>query len=158
MFRWSVIHIYLIAYLSYAVMLLLPRDKAPSFVIPFVALYLSSQFMYAMYIDYGGFNMDATTYTMILVTKLWGFSLGYRDGVLKSADLTEEQNLRKIVYLPNLLEYSSYVFFCCGCMCAPFLEFTDFKNWIEFNKHYADLPRGLTNGFKSFKPALLRFG
>jgi len=40
---------------------------------------------------------------------------------------------------------------------APFVEFTDYKNWIEFEGVYKTQPRGLKNGFATFKPALIRF-
>jgi len=47
--------------------------------------------LYAMYIDYGGYNMDATTYTMILVAKLWGLGFCYKDGELDDSKLTKDQ-------------------------------------------------------------------
>jgi len=45
---------------------------------------------YAMYLDYGGFNMDVTTYTMLLFTKIWGLSFAYKDGALNRDKLTED--------------------------------------------------------------------
>ena len=41
-----------------------------------------------MLTDFGGFNMDITTYTMLLVVKLWGLGWAYRDGDMADADLT----------------------------------------------------------------------
>jgi len=77
-----------------------------------------------MVIDYGnGIELDVTTYTMILCTKLWGLSWCYYDGARLSKDLTPEQNEKKQVHFPTLLEYFAFVYYCCGCMCAPFHEF-----------------------------------
>ena len=110
-----------------------------------------------MHIDYGGFNMDITTYTMILVTKLWGLSWAFRDGCINPFELSEHQRKKRVMYLPTILEYCSFVFFCCGCLVAPFMDFSDYKEWIEMDGVYKDMPRGLKNGYKSFKPALIRF-
>jgi hypothetical protein len=33
-----------------------------------------------MYTDFGGYNMDVRTYTMLLMTKLWGLTFAYKDG------------------------------------------------------------------------------
>ena len=46
----------------------------------FLFIYLSCQHIYNMVTDFGGYNMDITTYTMLLVAKLWGLSWAYKDG------------------------------------------------------------------------------
>ena len=89
--------------------------------------------MYSMLYDFGGFNMDITTYTMILVTKLWGLSWAFKDGAEISSKLTEPQQERKVMHMPTLIEYLSFVAFCCGSIVGPFIEYSDFKNWIELN-------------------------
>jgi len=43
-------------------------------------------------------------------------------------------------------------------LVAPFFEFKDYKDWIELEGRYKDLPRGLKDGFQNLKPALIRFG
>ena len=96
--------------------------------------------------DYGGYHADVTTYTMVLIAKLWGFSWAYRDGMFNKYQLTADQEERKIVHLPNLLEYFSFVFFCNGCLVGPFIEFSDFKNFMELQGVYKSLPRGLKSG------------
>ena len=53
--------------------------------------------------------------------------------------------------MPNLLEYFSFVCFCCGSIVGPFIEFSHFKNWIELSGNYKTMPRSGTIG-----PALLR--
>lgn len=45
-----------------------------------------------------------------------------------------------------------------GCIVGPFIEYSDFKNWIELKSHYKDLPRGLFSGWAVFLPALKDLG
>jgi len=67
--------------------------------------------------------------------------------------LTPEQNIRKVTHLPTLFEYAGFVHLSTGCLIGPYLEFTDYKNWIEFTGPYADMPRG---DFSTLLPALTR--
>ena len=90
MFRDTVYHVYIIATVAYLLMLLLPRNQQHKAVMVFVMGYLSCQHINAMLTDFGGFNMDITTYTMLLVVKLWGLGWAYRDGGMADADLTPE--------------------------------------------------------------------
>lgn len=60
--------------------------------------------------------------------------------------------------MPTLLEYFSFVYFGNGCMCAPFHEFADFKNWIEFQSHYKTLPTGPFGAIKTLLPAITKIG
>lgn len=106
-----------------------------------------------MITDFGGFNMDITTYTMILVTKLWGLSWAYRDGALIKG-LTKDQEERKVLFLPTLIEFYGFSLFCSGCIVGPFLEYNDYKNYIELEGNYKSLPRGFKNGFAGVKSGL----
>jgi len=56
--------------------------------------------------------------------------------------------------MPSILEYSSYVFFCCGPIVGPVFEYSDFKDFCELTNNYKTLPRGLKDGFSTFGPAL----
>lgn len=112
--------------------------------------------MYVMMTDFGGYNMDVTTYTMLLMTKLWGLTFAYKDGAEPVEKLTKDQVERRVVQMPTLIQYFSYVFFCCGCLMGPFFEFADFVNWIQFTGNYKKLPRGLKNGWATLIPALRR--
>jgi hypothetical protein len=108
-----------------------------------------------MVTDFGGYNMDVTSYTMILMTKLWGLSWAYKDGGVKLDTLTKDQLERKVMHLPNILEYLSFVFFSGGCLLGPFIEYSDFKDWIELTNNYTNLPIGI-KGVATIKPALTR--
>ena len=60
-----------------------------------------------------------------------------------------------MVELPSLLEYASFVHFCCGGTIGPFLDFKDYKDFIELVGPYKDLPRGLKNGWATLIPSLI---
>ena len=104
--------------------------------------------------DFGGFNMDITTYTMLLVCKLWGLTWSFRDGAVDAKQLTPDQIERKVDEFPSLLEYCSFVFSNCGAIIGPFFEYADFKNWIEMKGHYKSMPRGLSNGWVTIVPSI----
>lgn len=57
--------------------------------------------------------------------------------------------------MPTLLEYGSFIHLSTGCIIGPYLEYMDFKNWIEFAGPYADQPKG---DFTTLVPAVTRFG
>ena len=57
--------------------------------------------------------------------------------------------------VPNLLEFWSFIYFGPASAFGPFLEFSDYINFIEFKGQYAKLPRGLKDGFVTWYPALL---
>lgn len=108
-----------------------------------------------MMTDFAGYNMDSTTYTMMLLTKIWGLAWSYRDGYLPNKDLRNEGQIRrKITHLPTLFEYMGFVHFASGCIVGPFIEYVDYKNWIELKGHYEKLPTGT---YKTLWPAVKRY-
>lgn len=113
-----------------------------------------AQHIKSMLFDYGGYHMEVTTHTMLEMTKLWGLSWAMRDGIMQNSKLSEEQIARKVVHMPTLLEYAGFVHLSTGCMVGPYLEFADYKNWIEFSGRYKSLPRG---DFSTLVPALTRW-
>ena len=80
MFREGVLHIYIIAFVSYLLMLYIPRNEQHYAVMAWSMGYLSVHHVYIIIYEYGGYNMDATTYTMLLVTKVWALAWAFRDG------------------------------------------------------------------------------
>lgn len=98
--------------------------------------------------------MEATTHTMLEVTKIWGLSWAFKDGYAKSSDLTPGQIERKVLHLPTVIEYLSFIHFPMGCLVGPYLEFSDYKNFIEFTGVYSTMPRG---NLETLKPALTRY-
>ena len=108
-----------------------------------------------MLTDFGGFHMDITTYTMLLVCKLWILAWEYKDGAEPESKLSKHQIENRVKELPGLLEYLSFVFFAPACIVGPAFEFTDFTNLIELKGVYATLPRGLASGWQVILPSIL---
>ena len=153
MFRETTYHIYLYALGCWVLMHVLPRNTQHKVMVAFLLTYMSSQHIYSMITDFGGFHMDVTTYTMILVCKLWMFSFAYKDGGEDHKTLTKDQMERKIDEMPSIIEYLSYVFYCGGGIVGPVFEFADFKNFMELKGHYKDMPRG-TSSYVTIVPAM----
>ena len=55
-----------------------------------------------------------------------------------------------------MLEFWSFVFFGPGCIIGPFMEYSDYINFIEFKGVYEKLPHGMTDGYTSWKPSFIR--
>lgn len=106
----------------------------------FVITYLSGQHIHRMLANFGGFELDITTFTMLLICKLSALAFCYKDGGENPKNLTEEQRQWKVSYLPGLLEYTSYVFFCNGAALGVFFEFSDYKKFIERTHEYEHVP------------------
>lgn len=100
--------------------------------------------------------MDVTTYTMILVCKLWMLSFSYKDGGEDHKNLLPREIEHKVDTLPNFFEYMSYVCYASGAVVGPVFEYKDFKNFIELSGQYQDMPRGL-NSYVAFVPAMKKF-
>jgi len=95
----------------------------------FMFIYLSVQHVYRMTTNWGGWDMDITTYTMLLTCRLWSVGFVVADGAKKDELLTDGQVQRKMVNKPSLLEFVSYSFFGPNSICGPFFEI---KNYIDF--------------------------
>ena len=103
-----------------------------------------------MWANFGGYDMDITTYSMILTAKLSALAYCYRDGGEKDENLLPEQIERKVAKLPTILEVLSYVYFPCSAICGPFFEFSDYKIFIERKDRYANIP-------STAKTAMMKF-
>ena len=77
-------------FVAYAIMNLAPRHKQNTFVFLWVMSYLSFEHIYRMWINFGGYDMDITTYSMILTAKLSALSFCYKDGGEKEDKLLPE--------------------------------------------------------------------
>lgn len=87
MFRETSYLIFIEAVGAYMTMTMFPRDKQQYYTMAFVVTANSLLHARQMYIDYGGYKMDVTSYTMIVTTKLWGLSWAYADGAKNAKDL-----------------------------------------------------------------------
>ena len=76
-------------------------------------------------------TIDITGSQMVLVMKLTAFCWNVADGVLPEELLSDLQKERRIVELPSLLDYASYVFFFPSLMTGPAFDFMEFRNWLD---------------------------
>ena len=90
MYREQFFHTLLMTFITYAMMIALPRHKQARFVFIFVMAYLSFQHIYRMYKNFGGYDMDITTFTMVLTAKLSALAYCYKDGAEKDDKLLPE--------------------------------------------------------------------
>lgn len=150
MFREQFIHPLIMTAVVYLLMNVLPRNQQHKAILVFVMGYLSSQHIYRMITNFGGWDMDITTYTMILTAKLSALGFCYRDGGEKDTDLLPEQVENKVVKMPSVIEILSYVYFSSGCICGPFFEYSDYVMFIEKRGRYQNIPSTVV-------PSLIKF-
>ena len=158
MFREGVVHVFLMTAVTYLMMNVLPRTFQHKAVFVFVMAYLSGSHIYRMITNFGGWDMDITTYTMILTAKLSALAFCYKDGGLSNDKLLKEQVERKVVEMPSVLEMASYVLFCCSCICGPFFEYSDYIKFIEERDHYKDSPSTFLPSIKAYLQGHLCLG
>lgn len=127
---------------TYILMVVLPRGLFKKANLAFVLTYLSIQHIYRMMTNWGGWDMDVTSYTMLLTCRLWSIGFVVADGVAKDEDLNPGQQQRKMVKKPNLIEYLSYTLFCCTSMIGPFFEIRQYLDFIEEKGHFKNAPNG----------------
>jgi lysophospholipid acyltransferase 1/2 len=140
MYRSQIYHVFLMTFITYILMIVLPRKSQHKAVLVFNLGYMSGQHIYRMITNFGGWEMDITTQTMLLVARMSSLGFCFKDGALKDEDLLKEQIERKIVKLPSLLEILSYSYFCCGCLIGPFFEYNHYIEFIEERGVYAHIP------------------
>lgn len=69
---------------------LFPRKTQHIPVLIFNLGYLSAQHIHSMTTNFGGWDLNITTYTMILITKMSALSFCYKDGAEKEENLFPE--------------------------------------------------------------------
>ena len=133
-----------------------PRNVQQKVMVTFLMTYLSCQHAYSMYKDYGGYSIDITTQTMKVVCKLWIITFAYKDGGEDPKTLSKDQISRSIKEMPSVIEYLSFVFFCCSGVVGPVFEYSDYKNFMELTGNYKEMPRGY-KAVDTFIPAMQQF-
>ena len=113
-----------------------------------VLLYLSYSHLHTLFYNFGGYEMDITTYTMLLVCKLSALAYCYQDGMTNSEKLNQDQRDRMVVHLPSLLELASYIWYCQACALGVFFEFSDYKRFIERTHEYKNVPSPIIPSLK----------
>ena len=90
MYRGQFFHTLLMTFVAYGLMKFTPRHKQTTYVFVWVMAYLSFQHIYRMWANFGGYDMDITTYSMILTAKLSALSFCFKDGGEKEEKLLPE--------------------------------------------------------------------
>ena len=75
---------------SYILMTVLPRKTYKTMNLVFVLSYLSISHIYRMMTNWGGWDMDITSYTMLLTCRLWSIGFVVRDGEKKEEYLSKD--------------------------------------------------------------------
>ncbi|TGZ81040.1 MBOAT-domain-containing protein [Ascodesmis nigricans] len=89
--------------------------------------------------------VDVTGAQMVLVMKLSAFCWNLYDGTLPIQELNDFQKDRRIEKLPNLLNYTAYVFFFPSLFAGPAFDYREFERWLDcsmFNMEVPDVKRG----------------
>lgn len=74
---------------------------------------------------------------MIAVCKFTSFSMNYKDGGKDKEKLSEHQYQNRIVELPSMFEYVSYIFFYASVLVGPYVEYKAFDDFMNKRGHYA---------------------
>ena len=77
LYGFAVGHVVLMTVVSYAMMIFMPRDKSAPAVMFWVLAYLSHQHLTQLLYNFGGYEMEVTSYTMLLVCKLSSLAYCY---------------------------------------------------------------------------------
>ena len=144
MYRDGIVHSLSMTLITYFLMNILPRNQQHKAVFVFTMGFVSVSHIFNMLTNFGGWDLDITTFTMILMCKLSSVSFCYKDGAEKQENLIPDQIERKVEKMPTPLEMMSYCFFCGGSICGPFYEYTDYINFIEAKGHYQNVPFSIT--------------
>ena len=97
----GIIHVILMASVAYALMIFLPRKSQAQAVMIWVLLYLSYQHLLSVLYHFGSYEMDTTSYTMLLVCKLSALAFCYQDGATDREKLNKDQLDRMVLNLPS---------------------------------------------------------
>lgn len=155
LYGFDTLHVVFMAAVAYAMMAFLPRHKSASVVMVWVLLYLSYNHLMSILYNFGGYQMDISTYTMLEVCKLSALAYCYQDGCTDSAKLTQDQRDRMVTKLPSILEFWSYIWYCQACALGVFFEFADYKRFVERSHEYKDIPSPILPSLKWMAQGLI---
>jgi len=158
LFRSGVLHVILMTGVTWALMNFLPRNVQQRYVMTWVLSYLTCNHLYRMYTNFGGYDLEISTFTMLQVCKLSAMSFCYKDGGEPEASLSKDQKDRMIKEMPSVLELCSYTWYVSNCALGVFFEFSDYIRFIHGKKEYANCPSPILPSLKSLATALACVG
>ncbi len=96
--------------------------------------------------DYGSWKMDITTICMMNLCKHSAYAYNYQDTVeiTENSDIEESVKTRRKINSVKefkILEYIGYIYFYPTALMGPFLEFSDYINFIKEENDYQYIPK-----------------
>ena len=96
---------------------------------------MSAVHIHRLIYDYGNYTLDISGPLMINTQKLTAFAFAFYDGYRSQrsdgkSKLTDDQDKQKIVEIPNLLEYFSFIFYFQGIIVGPLCFYHDYIHFI----------------------------
>mmetsp|Transcript_25430 Transcript_25430/g.28245 ORF Transcript_25430/g.28245 Transcript_25430/m.28245 type:complete len:261 (+) Transcript_25430:24-806(+) len=158
MFREGALHFWGLGLIVYAILSVMDRKKQPWVVFAVCLIHLSGMHINRFFFDFGSWSLDATTFLMPLISRLSSLGFVYADGEKKTHELTEEQNQRKVEEKPSLIEILSYISYPASNLCGPFFEFRDYKDFIEENGRYKNIPSSFGVAFSKLFQGIILLG
>mmetsp|Transcript_19866 Transcript_19866/g.14304 ORF Transcript_19866/g.14304 Transcript_19866/m.14304 type:complete len:170 (+) Transcript_19866:394-903(+) len=88
---------------------------------------------------------------MLLITKMTALSINFKDAGRKPEELKRREVEYAIHEVPSLVDYFGYMYFCGGPLMGPFFEYKDYKDFIQLQGKYSNIPAN-----KTLLPALAK--
>lgn len=137
------LHSFVSSLLTYALVCVLPPQRAPFVVFLANMLFVAALHLHRMRVNYMGWSMDSTASQMLLLIKLTSFAFNYHDGVVAIATTvqagdsdhtTTVKETRKqltIPHIPSLLEFLGFVYCFTTFLAGPAFEFKEYSDAIH---------------------------
>ncbi|CAH0482719.1 unnamed protein product [Peronospora belbahrii] len=137
------LHSLLSSLLTYAMVYVLPPERAPVMVFLANMTYVAALHIHRMRVNYMGWSMDATASQMLLLIKLTSFAFNYHDGTVASATTVKEgdsQHMKRvkqsrkqfaIPQIPSLLEFLGFVYCFTTFLAGPACEYKEYSDAIH---------------------------
>lgn len=123
-----------------------------------VLIHLSASHIHRMYANFGGFELDISTFNMLQVCKLSALAFCYKDGGEKDENLTAEQKRKRVKHLPNPFEMASYTFYVQACALGVFFEYSDYQRFIKRQGEYKQIESPILPSLKTLLFAIFCTG
>eukprot|EP00351_Strombidinopsis_sp_SopsisLIS2011_P005454 CAMPEP_0116877348 /NCGR_PEP_ID=MMETSP0463-20121206/9136_1 /TAXON_ID=181622 /ORGANISM="Strombidinopsis sp, Strain SopsisLIS2011" /LENGTH=163 /DNA_ID=CAMNT_0004524555 /DNA_START=317 /DNA_END=808 /DNA_ORIENTATION=+ len=78
-------------------------------------------------------------------------SINFKDAGRKPEELKRREVEYAIHEVPSLVDYFGYMYFCGGPLMGPFFEYKDYKDFIQLQGKYSNIPAN-----KTLLPALAK--
>ena len=137
----NILHTIIATIITYFFVYFFGRKLSPFYLLIGTLAHLSYLNIYRMIVNYGDWAIDdISTIYMITMAKFSAFGFSYDDGKIDPKNIkSQHHKLYRIVKMPTLFEYASYIYFYPTSVVGPFIEFNDFINFINEKDCYENL-------------------